>query len=102
MKPSVIKSSISYFFIILFLSVKMIGLHALFHDTDQKNETECAVCIHSASHQQDFKFIADTLPELAFCTFNSFKTNVNIDIPESFHSANQVHYNFSRPPPFLI
>ena len=102
MKAGVIKHSITYFFIILFLSVKMVGLHAIFHDTDQKNETECAVCIHSASHQQDFKFIADKLPELAFHLFQSFKTVVNLDISESYYIANQVHYNFLRPPPFLV
>lgn len=102
MKAGVIKNSITYFFIILFLSVKMIGLHALFHDTHQKSEKECAVCIHFTSHEQDLKLIADKLPELALPTLFSFKTPVNICIPESLYHVNKIHYSFSRPPPFLV
>lgn len=95
------KNSITYLFIILFLSIKMIGLHALTHE-DDKNDTHCEICDHAV--------INDSTP-LATLSPQEFlieNTELIIGKPSikryrfinSYAIAND--QLFCRPPPFTL
>ena len=96
------KNSITYFFIILFLSLKMVGLHALTHNEDKDQDLHCEVC--------DYATIYNVTPALnpeaqEFYVENTelviFKDNLN---DYSFVAPNTITSSqlLSRPPPFLL
>ena len=102
MKTSVLKHSITYFFLILFISMKMAGLHALTHsDDNDDHNTHCEIC--------DFTLTQNLTPVLApesqvFLIENTelvFHQEVisNYTFKGSFSFA--VNQLFSRPPPYL-
>ncbi|MGS2762794.1 hypothetical protein [Sinomicrobium sp. M5D2P9] len=46
MKVSRIKNSVTYLFLVLFIGMKMAGLHVLTHNDDKDHLVHCAVCDH--------------------------------------------------------
>lgn len=52
MQKGFVKHRIGFFFLLIFLMVKMAGLHVLSHDGDQDHYEHCVVCHHIAKNQQ--------------------------------------------------
>lgn len=96
------KNSITYFFIILFLSLKMVGLHALTHDEDKDQELHCEVC--------DYATINNVIPILTPEAQEFYIENTELVIVRdnlnaySFvtHKTITSSQLLSRPPPFLL
>jgi len=101
MKSSRIKNNITYFFIVLFLSTKIAGLHSLTH-TDDKDHDTCAIC--------DYAVVCNVTPTLT-PDLNDFEIE-NIEIIIQKEVLNNYNFIllkkivsqelFSRPPPFLV
>lgn len=51
MQKGYVKHSIGFFFLTIFLMVKMAGLHVLAHDGDQNHYAHCIVCDHIVKSQ---------------------------------------------------
>lgn len=103
MKDSQVKNSITFLFLILFLSMKMIGLHALTHEEEDKDHAiHCTIC--------DNAIIQNLTPALTpdsqdFSIENTeFVINRSIIKQYSFITSNTIASSqlFSRPPPFLL
>jgi len=102
MKPSRIKHTITYLLLVLFLSMKITGLHALSHTTDDTVDDVCAICDHAIAHNLtpiifpstvDFHIENKVLPiEKKFAS--NYKTTVINTIVTS--------KLFCRPPPSLL
>ncbi|WP_179319541.1 hypothetical protein [Winogradskyella helgolandensis] len=96
------KNSITYIFIILFLSIKMVGLHALTHEDDKSEDIHCAVC--------DYAVLHNLTPTLTPEPQDFSIENTELEIPRSiikhysFITSNAIASNqqFSRPPPFIL
>jgi len=96
------KNNITYFFIILFLSLKMIGLHALTHDEDKDQELHCEVC--------DYATIHNVTPTLTPKAQESYIENTELAIVRDnlidycFVTPNTITSSqlFCRPPPFSL
>ncbi|MEP5340887.1 MAG: hypothetical protein ABJL44_08225 [Algibacter sp.] len=102
MKTSRIKNSITYSLLILFLTMKMAGIHALLHIDDKDHAPHCVICDHTTANNltpaitpnlQDFK-IENTEPIVQ----KEIIKNYNFIISSTI-DTNQL---FSRPPPFLL
>jgi len=102
MKTSAIKHSIASFLLILFLSLKLVGLHALSHVDNQDHDTPCEIC--------DYALINNIIPALtpeplAFIpnntevVFNQLNITTYYFKTSSTIASNQL---FSRPPPYFI
>ena len=50
MKNSRLKNSITYLFLVLFLSMKMAGLHVLSHSDDNEHAISCTICDHAITN----------------------------------------------------
>ncbi|SDM54435.1 hypothetical protein SAMN04488514_11098 [Kriegella aquimaris] len=97
-----LKHSISYFLLVLFLSVKMAGLHVLSHSDDKDHALNCAICDHTTAHNQ-VPVIAPDLPDFKVHKFEvSFLQEANTHY--TFIGARTLDSDqlFSRPPPFLL
>lgn len=96
------KNSITYFFIVLFLSLKMLGLHALTHNEDTDQDLHCAVC--------DYATTINTTPILTPEVQDFPIENLEFSPPRhlittyGFVSSNTlaIPLLFSRPPPYFI
>ena len=102
MKTSQIKNSITFFFIALFLTMKIAGLHVLSHTNDDDHEIHCTICDHAITHN----LIPAITPDLQDCTIENTEPIVQRTIIKnySFIIASTIAANelFSRPPPFLL
>lgn len=101
MKVSHSKNNIVYFFLFLFLSVKMVGIHSLLHADDQDLVEHCDVCDY-ATTQNLIPLISPAVEVISNdaisivvkrkkCADYSF-TKTNIIATGQF---------LSRPPPFI-
>ena len=102
MKIRRIKNSITYFLIVLFLSMKMAGLHALSHADDKEHAEHCAICDHAIVNNltpiltPDFQCF--TIETIEFIVHREVTSNYRFIIFNTI-SVSQL---FSRPPPFLV
>ncbi|MCR9228272.1 MAG: hypothetical protein NXH90_12705 [Flavobacteriaceae bacterium] len=96
------RHSIGFFFLAIFLMVKMAGLHVLAHEGDQDHYAHCIVCDHVVKGQD--------APEL-FLASTEYVINVPGPIPQEqvsneyeflFDGVLTIDQLFSRPPPSLI
>ena len=102
MKASRIKNSITYFFVVLFLSMKLVGLHALSHTDDKDHAIHCTVC--------DFAITQNVTPVLApdiqDFSIKNIEFVVEREITNNYSfvisSAITPSQLFSRPPPSLL
>lgn len=101
MKLGFSKHIITNFLILLFISAKLTGLHAFFHDSEKTADKECSVCLHAAQHQ-DLKIIPQEFPTLEPIYFVEISNEIQSEIPDSFFGNDSFRAFFSRPPPFLI
>ena len=102
MKTSRIKNNITYSLLVLFLTMKMAGIHALLHIDDKDHAPHCVICDHTTANNltptitpnlQDFK-IENTEPIVQ----REIIKNYNFIISSTI-ATDQL---FSRPPPFLL
>ena len=99
MQRGYVKHSIGFFFLTIFLMVKMAGLHVLAHDGDQDHYAHCVVCDHIVKNQHtpeispaDCEFLVLTIeptPQEKICKEYEF-------LSDSILATYQL---FSRPPP---
>lgn len=101
MKNVRLKNSITYLFLVIFLSMKTAGLHALSHSNDKDHLVECAICDHAIVHNltpvltpdsQDF-----TIEDTEYIVQKEITKNYKFIISNT--ASSQL---FSRPPPFLL
>ncbi len=102
MKNGRLKNSITYLLLVIFLSMKMAGLHVLSHTDDKDHALHCTVCDHAITNNltpaltpdsQDFTLENPefTAHRVSFKNYN-FMTSSNL-------ASGQL---FSRPPPSLL
>lgn len=102
MKLNHIKNSITYLFLVLFLSMKMAGLHALSHSDDDKEHAICVICDNVIVHN-----LTPTLtPDLIDYEIKNIELFIQKEITINYKSVisnNTIPRElFSRPPPFLV
>ena len=91
---------ISSFFLILFISVKLIGLHSLTHDENENKEETCLVCDH---------FLVDNLSPVTPSVTDDFDLKPFFFYSETLQdeyvsvelNTSYSRYFFSRPPPVV-
>lgn len=102
MQKGYVKHSIGFFFLTIFLLVKMAGIHVLAHDTDQDHYAHCIVCDHVVKSQD--------APEL-FQASTKYAINASEPVPQErvsnkyeflFDGVLATNQLFSRPPPSFI
>ncbi len=102
MKNGRLKNSITYLLLVLFLSMKIAGLHVLLHSDDKDNVIHCTVCDHAITHN----LIPALTPDLNGLTINNIKTISQIEITKNYSfiisGAIASDQLFSRPPPSLL
>ncbi|SIS81547.1 hypothetical protein SAMN05421766_104117 [Zobellia uliginosa] len=97
-----VKHISSYFLLVLFLSVKMAGLHVLSHSEDKDHAVYCTVCDLTTAHNlvpaiapdvADFKVDNfEEIPLQGSDTIYTFVVSGTLDSDQLF----------SRPPPFRL
>lgn len=102
MKVSRIKNSITYLFLVLFLTMKMAGLHSLLHTDDKDHVLHCIVCDHAIVNN-----LTPTLtPDLHYLKIENTEPIVHVEIIKNYNfiisSTIAPDQLFSRPPPFLL
>lgn len=101
MKSSNIKHSITYLFLVLFLSMKLVGLHTFTHMDDDEHDAPCEVCHYAITHN----FTPELSPELQdFVIENTTLVINNLVLNNySFNVTNSIASNqlFCRPPPCI-
>lgn len=102
MKNGRLKNSITYLFLVLFLSMKIAGLHVLLHTDDKDNAIHCTVCDHAITHN----LIPALTPDLSGFTINNIDIIVHREITKNYSfiisgtiASDQL---LSRPPPSLL
>lgn len=101
MRLGLSKHIITNFLILLFISAKLTGLHAFFHDSEKTADTECSICLHAAQHQ-DLKIIPEDTPTLNPIFSVIISNEIQSNIPDIFIEDDSLRAFFSRPPPCLI
>tara|TARA_R110002049_G_scaffold3514_2_gene26324 strand:+ start:3763 stop:4071 length:309 start_codon:yes stop_codon:yes gene_type:complete len=102
MRNSRLKNTISIFFLALFLSMKMAGLHVLAHTDDKEHALHCYICDHAVSHNLTPAISADT-PEYRIENPESIP-QIEKSVDYDFVVSNTIDADqlFSRPPPSLL
>lgn len=102
MESNRLKNSIAYLFLVLFLSMKVGGLHVLSHTDDKDHTSHCTICDHTVASDLTPLVTPDTLDFSVENTEHFVQREVikNYDfIISGTITAEQL---FSRPPPFLV
>ncbi|WP_281979411.1 hypothetical protein [Tenacibaculum mesophilum] len=102
MESNRLKNSIAYLFLVLFLSMKVGGLHVLSHTDDKDHTSHCTICDHAV--------VSDLTPLVTPDTLDfSIENNEYIVLREVIKDYNFIisgtitaEQLFSRPPPFLV
>lgn len=100
MKIGDLKNYITYIFIVIFLSLKVAGLHVLTHNDD--GIEHCEVCDLVSITNFTPAAVNDNSQNYVSSTFELY-TQKNVISHYSFIYSSDVHITnlFSRPPPFL-
>lgn len=102
MKRGHLKSSIAYLFLVLFLSMKMTGLHVLSHSDDKDQALHCAVCDHAMAHN----LTPALAPDLQVFAIENTESVVRKEVKENYEfivsSSIAPDQLFSRPPPVVL
>ncbi|SHJ56275.1 hypothetical protein [Pseudozobellia thermophila] len=97
-----LKQYITYFFLVLFLSVKMAGLHVLSHSDDKDNLVHCTVCDLTTAQN----LLPAITPDLPDFTVNNFEEiylqESNAEYAFVVNSTLDSDQLFSRPPPSIL
>lgn len=102
MKSNRLKNSITCLLLVIFISMKMAGLHTLSHIDDTSPSLGCTTCDYIISHN----LTPTLLLNIIDYTFEAIKYSLQIKKSGNYNflisntiAANQL---FSRPPPFVI
>lgn len=103
MKSNTIKHSITYFFIVLLISIKMVGLHSFTHEEDDCCEkTPCEICNYAIAHNFTPEIPTETpnfsIEKTTLTVNNIVLNNYNFKVSTNVVS----HQLFSRPPPVIL
>jgi len=102
MKNGLLKSSITSLFLLLFLSMKMVGFHVLLHTDDKDHALHCSVCDHAIAHN----LTPAISPDLQDFKFENPEFIVRKESIKNYHfitlSKLALGQLFSRPPPSLV
>jgi len=102
MKSGRLKHSITYLFLVLFLSMKMVGLHVLSHTDDKEHALHCYICDHAVSHNLTPAISADIpdygIENTEFLPQTGKSENYDFVVSSTI-APDQL---FSRPPPVLL
>lgn len=102
MKNGRLKNSITSLFLVLFISMKMAGLHVLFHSDDKDHAIHCTVCDHAIVHNLN----PALTPDLPDFTIENPEFVVQRECIKNYHfiALNNLSTGllFSRPPPSLL
>jgi len=97
------KYTITYLFLVLFLSMKITGMHALLHsDHNKELIIHCTVCENAIAHN----LTPSLTPNLEEYSINNVELQVQSEVINNYNfiSSSVIASNqlFSRPPPFLL
>ncbi|MCX2678375.1 hypothetical protein OOZ15_00330 [Galbibacter sp. EGI 63066] len=102
MKNGRLKNSITSLFLVLFISMKMTGLHVLSHTNDKDHAIHCTICDHAITHN----LTPALTPDLQDFTIENTEPIVQGEITKNYNfialsnlASGQL---FSRPPPSLL
>lgn len=102
MKNGRLKNSIAYLLLVVFMSMKMAGLHALSHTDDTDHTLHCAVCDQAITHNFTPALTPDSqdfiIENTEYIVINEISKNYGFIISNTI-ASNQL---FSRPPPYLL
>lgn len=102
MKNGWLKNSITFLFLVLFLSMKIAGLHVLSHAEDKDDAIHCSVCDHAITHNLTPVLTSDShtfaIEYAEFIFQNKVTENYNFTSLNNFPSSEL----FSRPPPYFL
>ena len=101
MKPRLSKHIITNLLILLFISVKLTGLHTIFHDSE-KDDTECSICLHHISHSQTAIALPAEFETIEVPNWDYILTVFVGELPKVDYKSDSQYRYFSRPPPSLI
>lgn len=102
MKNGRLKNGLAYILFVLFLSMKMTGLHVLSHTDDKDHALHCTICDHAVAHNLTPALTPD-IPDFTIenteLIAREETTNTYGFIVSNTIASDQL---FSRPPPFLL
>ncbi len=102
MRISRIKNSVTFFFVALFLTMKIAGLHVLLHTDDKDHTIHCVICDHTITNNLTPIISSDlqsvTIENTEFIVQREVIKNYSFIISSTI-TSDQL---FSRPPPFLV
>ncbi|MBQ4913330.1 hypothetical protein J8L85_02690 [Maribacter sp. MMG018] len=101
MHKGLVKHTIGFFFLSIFLMVKMAGLHVLAHDIDQDHYAHCVVCDHVVKIQHTpeiFPLTPDYTVALIAPTPQKIITQEYKFLLDGILASDRL---FSRPPPLI-
>lgn len=103
MKVSRIKNGIAYVLLVLFLSIKIVGLHALTHlNEDDDHPIHCSICDNVTTH--NLTPVITPLSQVFPIKNTEMVMNRVVLETYSFILTNRPFSEqiFSRPPPFIV
>jgi len=96
-----LKNSITYIFLVFFISMKMSGIHVLFHIDDKDHTENCVICDYALTHNLTPTITSNTQSFIA----ESIEFILKKDVIENYYffSCKKIvpAQLFSRPPPIL-
>ncbi len=102
MKNGWLKNSMAFLLLALFLSMKMLGLHALSHENEKGHAVQCAICDHVIANN----LTPALTPDLQEFIIENTEYIVRREISKTYNFiiSNSIVSNqlFSRPPPFFL
>ncbi|WP_111307873.1 hypothetical protein [Confluentibacter sediminis] len=103
MKQGRLKHSITYLLLVVFISMKMAGLHVLSHTDDKDHALHCVVCDQAITHNFTPALTPDS-QEFVIGETTAYLVKKEISKSYGFIISNTLAANqlFSRPPPSLL
>lgn len=99
MKKNRLIHSIAYFFLALFLTTELAGLHVLSHDDDKDYPDHCAICHNIAADHQVPAVLSDSHEPLTKIVEFVLQKEIGVDYDAHIPSVTSLNLPFSRPPP---
>lgn len=102
MKTNRIKNNISIVFLVIFLSMKLTGLHAFTHTDDKDHVSNCDICDYTITHNTTPTLI----PNLQEFSIKIFEVIIQKETLKNYSfivsKTIALKQQLSRPPPFSL
>ncbi len=102
MKHGRLKNSITYLLLVLFISMKMAGLHVLSHTNDKDHAVHCTICDHAITNNLTPALTPDSQDFIIENTEPIVQSEITENYSFIISSTIATDQLFSRPPPFLL